>query len=321
MLLAKAMNTKAGTKQFLSVMAIAASVLISAPAESQSVRGGFLYTLSSFTGAIPYNWSRVTADKERKEIYALYQNTVSVFNESGMETYRFGDDLDLGQIVDMTVDEQGDIFLLVYKESSSAIIHCNYRGEPQSRIELRNLPNDFSNFLPNRMVYHGGNFYLASLIGLKIVVADREGNFKRVYDLIPLLDLEEKDRGNTEMIGFSVDKEGNLLITVPVLFRAYVLSPDGMINYFGKPGSAPGRFNIVAGIAKDSKGNYLIVDKLKGAVMVFDKSFSFVTQFASRGYKPGNLIFPDDIAIDNGDRLYVTQAGKRGVSVFQLTYN
>ena len=325
MLLAKAMNTKAGTKQFLSVMAIAASVLISAPAESQSVRGGFLYTLSSFTGAIPYNWSRVTADKERKEIYALYQNTVSVFNESGMEIYHFGDDLDLGQIVDMAVDEQGDILLLVYKESQSDVVRCNYRGEIKSRIELKNVPSGlsplYSSFSPNRMVYQDGNIYLASLSELKILVADREGNFKGGFDIFPLLDLEEKERGNLEIVGFSVDREGNILMTIPVLFSAYVLSPDGKINPFGKPGSAPGKFNVVAGIARDSKGNYLVVDRLKAAVMVFDKTFNFVTQFGSRGYKPGDLIFPDEIALDVGQRVYVTQMGKRGVSVFKLTYN
>jgi hypothetical protein len=77
---------------------------------------------------------------------------------------------------------------------------------------------------------------------------------------------------------------------------------------------------VVAGIVKDSRGDYLVVDKLKCAVMVFDKDFNFLTQFGYRGSRPGNLIAPDDIAIDNNDRIYVTQAARRGVSVFKLTY-
>lgn len=308
-------------KQSLSLAAIVLAVLISAPAESASVKGGFMYTLSNFTGPIPYNHSRVTADKDRNEIYVLYQSTLRLFNESGMEIYHFGDDLDLGQIVDAAVDEQGDILLLAYKDSSSGIVRCNYRGEPKSRIELRNLPITFSDFSPNRMVYRDGIFYLVSSMGMKIVIADREGNYKKGFDLFTLLELEEKDRGNTEIGGLSLDREGNILLTIPVLFSAYILSPDGRIRSFGKPGSAPGKFNLVTGIARDSKGNYLVVDALKSAVMVFDKSFNFVTQFGSYGYKPGNLVFPEDIAIDNRDRAYVTQAGRRGVSVFQLTYN
>jgi len=87
------------------------------------------------------------------------------------------------------------------------------------------------------------------------------------------------------------------------------------LNWFGKPGSVSGRFNIVAGIVRDSEGNYLVVDKLKCAVMIFDQNFKFISQFSQRGYKPGYLIAPDDIAIDNGDRIYVTQAAKKGVSV------
>jgi DNA-binding beta-propeller fold protein YncE len=290
-----------------------------------AIKGSFVYNLSDFTGTIPYSWPRVVADKERNEIYVLYQNTVRVFNEFGMEIYRFGDDLDLGQMVDVAVDKNGDIFLLAYKQSGGEakgeIIRCNFRGEPKSRMELKNMPSEFSNFFPNRMVYQDGNFYLASLMGLNIVVADHQGNFKKGYDLFSLLELEEKDRGNVEMIGFSVDREGNILFTVPTLFRACILSPDGKLNWFGRPGSASGRFNIIAGIVRDSKGNYLVVDKLKCAVMIFDENFKFITQFSERGYKPGYLIAPDDIAIDNGDRIYVTQVARKGVSVFRLVYN
>lgn len=290
-----------------------------------AAKGSFLYNLSDFTGTIPYAWPRVVVDKERNEIYVLYQNTVRVFNEFGMEIYRFGDDLDLGHIVDVAVDNSGDILLLTYKQSEGQpigeIIHCNYRGEPKSKIELRNIPSQFSKFSPSRMVYQDGSIYLASFMELNIVVADHQGNFKKGYDLFSLLELEEKDRGNVEIWGFSVDREGNILFTVPSLFKACILSPDGKLDWFGKPGSASGKFNIVAGIVRDSKGNYLVVDKLKCAVMVFDQNFKFISQFSERGYKPGYLIAPDDIAIDNGDRIFVTQTARRGVSVFRLVYN
>jgi DNA-binding beta-propeller fold protein YncE len=290
-----------------------------------AVTGNFVYKLSGFTGTIPYSWSRVVADKERNEIYVLYQNTIRVFNESGMEIYRFGDDLALGHIVDVAVDKNGDILLLTYKQSEGVaageIIQCNYRGEPKSKIELKNIPSQFSKFLPNRMVYWEGNIYMASFMELDMVVIDDQGNFRKGYDLFSLLELEEKDRGNVQISGFNVDREGNILFTVPVLFKACILSPDGKLDWFGKPGSTSGRFNIVAGIVRDSKGNYLVVDKLKCAVMVFDQNFKFITQLSERGYKPGYLIVPDDIAIDNGDRIYVTQAARKGVSVFKLIYN
>jgi DNA-binding beta-propeller fold protein YncE len=300
-------------------LAILLLVLFFIPAKSQAVKGTFLYTLSDFTGPIPYNWARVSVDKERNEVYVLYQNSVRVFNNAGMEVFHFGDDLDLGHMVDVSFDSTGDIFLLAYKESESAIIRCNYRGEPQSKIELKGLSPQFLGFSPTRMIYQDGHFYLENHGDMRVVVTDQGGNFKRGYDLIPLLELEEKNRGNVEIAGFNVDKEGNILITIPVLFKACILSPDGKLNWFGRPGSVSGKFNVVAGITRDSRGNYLIVDKLKCAVMVFDKTFNFLTQFGYRGLNPGNLIAPDEIAIDGSDRIYVTQTRKRGVSVFKLT--
>ena len=316
-----AMKSTLRSQILLATLAIALSGPVAALAASQPVRGGFMYTLANFTGPIRDNFSRVFADRERNEVYLLYQNNLRVFGDSGVEIYQFGDDLDLGHILDVAADEQGDIFLLTYRESRSGIIRCNYRGEAKSRIELKNLPGEFADFIPNRMVYREGSFYLASPLTMKIVIADREGNFKKGYDLLPIFELEEKDRGNVEISGFSVDAGGNIVMTVPVLFRAYILSPDGAVTWFGKPGGAPGRFNIAAGIVRDSKQNYLVVDSLKGSVLVFDKNFNFLTQFGVRGYKPGDLIFPNDIAFGNDDRIYVTQMGRRGVSVYKLNYN
>jgi hypothetical protein len=292
---------------------------ISIPANA-NFKSAFLYDLSDFTGKILYSSSRIRVDSPSGEIYVLYENTLKVFNRVGMEIFHFGEDLDVGQIVDLAVDRNGDVLLLTVKDSKQVLVQCNYRGEPISVIELKNLPPEFSGFVANRLVSHEGSLYLASLLGMKVVVADPEGNFKKGYDLIPLLELKESDRLNMEVLGFNVDRNGNILFTIPVLFKAFILSNDGRISWFGKEGGAPGRFNIVSGIARDNKGNFLVVDRLKCAVLVFDKDFNFVTQFGSRGLRPGNLIAPDDIAIDNDDKVYVTQGNKRGVSVFKITY-
>jgi hypothetical protein len=53
--------------------------------------------------------------------------------------------------------------------------------------------------------------------------------------------------------------------------------------------------------------------------MVFDKEFRFIREFGYRGDKPGNLIRPNDLAMGNSGKLYVTQVRNRGVSVFSLT--
>jgi hypothetical protein len=306
----------AAARWFIAILLVA--FLVPSPAEA--MKAAYLYTLSSFTGPIPYNHSRLTIDRVRNETYVLYQNTVHVFNDSGMEIYRFGDDLDLGYIVDVAVDDAGDVLLLAYKDSRGEIVRCNYRGEPTSRMQLTGLPSDFDDFLPNRLVHQGGRFYLASSMGLKVVVVDPDGAFRKGLDLFALFEIEEKHRGSIEIGGFSVDTDGTILTTIPILFTAYAVSPDGHVRSWGRPGGAPGRFNIVGGIARDNRGNYLVVDRLKAAVIVFDKHMNFVAQFGSRGPRREHLLFPEEIVVDGSDRAYITQLGNRGVSVWKLTY-
>ena len=312
--------------QILILIAIVFVVANSSSAQGR-VKGTFLYNLSDFTGPISYNWPRVRVDHETNETYIVYQNFIRIFNQTGMEIYNFGDELDLGSIVDLALDQNGNILLLSHKWSESTqkidyeITRCNYRGEPISKIEMKNLPSEFSKFLPNCMVYQKGNLYLASLSSMVVVVTDTNGVFREVYDIRPLLELDEKEKADAMMVGFSVDREGDIFFTIPPIFKAFKLSPDRKIAFFGKPGSGPGRFNIVAGIVPDNTGNILVVDKLKCAIMIYDNNFNFLGQFGSRGWSPGSLIAPDDIAIDSQDRIYVTQAGKKGVSVFKITYN
>ena len=88
---------------------------------------------------------------------------------------------------------------------------------------------------------------------------------------------------------------------------------------FGSPGSAPGKFGVVAGITTDKFGNVFVSDRLRSVVMIFDSKFNFQTEFGYRGTQPDSLIVPDDIVVDDEKGLlYVAQAANRGVSVFKL---
>jgi len=285
-----------------------------------AIETSFLYTLSNFSGTLPYYWGRIAADKERNEIYVLYKNSISVFNPSGMEIYRFGEDVDLGRITDIDVDQAGDILLLTYRESGYEVIRCNFRGDPVGRIDIKNLPDEFSGFSPTRITCQDDNIYLVSMEEMKIIVITSDGQFETGYDIASLLELSDKERNGKEIGGFSVNDDGDILFTIPVLFRAYKLSPDRKIAGFGRAGGAPGNFGIVTGIVSDSRGNYIITDKLKNSVIIFDKNYNFLKEFGYYGYRPENLVLPADLTLDRQNRIYVTQGAGRGISVFQITY-
>ena len=293
------------------------------------VRASYLYRLSSFTGPIPYSWVELAVDKEKNELYVCdgSDRSVRIFNENGMEVYNFGEDSDLGNIniTHLAVDKDGNILLLSYKweakGTSYSIIRCNFRGEVISGFEPRNLPSDFSGFSPSRIIYKEGRLYLVDKNLMKVAVTDMSGAYLDGYDLAALLGFDEKKRANTGIVGFNVDKEGNIFFTIPVIFQAFKLSPDGKITAFGQRGSAPGKFNIVGGIASDDKGYLYLTDTLRCVVMVFDKDFKFLKEFGYRGFWPENLIAPMELTVDNKGRIYVSQSARRGVSVFQVKYD
>ena len=167
---------------------------------------------------------------------------------------------------------------------------------------------------------------------------DADGGFQEGYDLNAILrrylgddDRLKKQAENPDWAddrledisinGFHVDKRGNMFFTVPVLFSAYRLSADGRLAEFGRPGSAPGKFGVVAGIVTDDMGFIYVTDRLRSVVLVFDRNFVFQTEFGYRGGRPSNLIVPDDVAIDADGNVYVAQAANRGVSVFRMAYD
>jgi DNA-binding beta-propeller fold protein YncE len=284
----------------------------------------FLYQLSDFTGTIPMSGGKITIDNERVETYVVYGEVVRVFDRNGMETYSFSDiDTDFGNVMDIAVLPEGDLITLAYnyKKYNYEIMRRDYRGEPTAEITLKGLPSNLS-FKPSYMTYSGGSLYFADPESWQIVVTDVNGLYRRNYDVLPLLELEAKnlDRGTVLMTGFNVDRGGNMLFTASVLFRAFVLSPEGKLKEFGEAGSLPGKFNIVSGITSDKRGNFLVTDRLKGAVQVFDKDFNFQYIFGDWDGKPGTLRVPSTIAVDDKDKIFVANGASKGVSVYRLLY-
>ena len=220
------------------------------------------------------------------------------------------------------VDKDGDILVLSYNPSQPdkyALIRCNFRGDRLGNVELTNFPPEFvKQFFPDTLAYRDGHLYLVDKGDMKVAITNEQGGFEKGIDLLAkVFTFSEKKRGEMDLAGFSVDREGNILFTVPVLFQGFKLGTDGKLVAFGERGGAPGKFNIASGIVSDDQGHYFVTDKLKCAVLIFDQNFRFLTQVGYRGWNDEGLIAPSDMAIlDN--KLYITQMGRRGVSVFDI---
>lgn len=311
--------SKVSTILFITILCVGLSIN-DVRAEMNAL---FLYHLSDFSGPIPYNWANIYADSERNEIYVIDSNhsDITVYNDKGMEIYRFNDDSKFRKVYDLAVKKDGSILIVALTGDKVSTLVCDFRGEIIAELEFKGLPPEFSGFAPNRIAYRNGLVYGFNTFSGRVVVAEENGIFRSGYDLYSLAEVEEKKRADTEISGWTVDYEGNVLFTIPVLFRAFRLSPDGELAIFGRPGGSPGGFNIVAGIAADVRGFYYVTDRLKSAVIIFDRNLSFVKEFGYRGPRPENLIGPNDVEIDGEGRLYVSQLRNRGISVFKISYD
>jgi hypothetical protein len=304
-----------------SLAALAAAVVCvlfigvgTARAQAQAT---YLFSLANFGGPLSYNGVRFSIDHGSDETYVIYQNIIQVFNASGMETFRFGEDLDVGQILDVAVDANGDILLLSSQDSRTIVTRCNFRGVPIGRMEFSGFAAG-QELRANRMVLRNGLLYFALLSRSEVTVTDLTGRVRSVIDVISLLEPEDR-RDGVESVGFFVDGEGSMFLTMPTLFRVVKRAADGTVTSFGKAGPGTGRFGIIAGVASDSHGNIFVTDKLKSTVIAFDKDFNFLTEFGFGGRDEENVFIPDGIGVDRQDRIYISQWHRRGVSVFSFT--
>ncbi len=295
----------------------------SAYAEDQ-VAATYLYHLSNFFGTVPYMAAVVRVDNTNKEVYVSSGSAVRVYNHSGMEIYDFSSNARVMNRInnDFAVDEEGVIFYLQYDSTPGSTAYTltrrNYLMSPLSTIELTGLPQDLRRFAPTRIVYHQGLLYLGDLQGLLIVVTDRQGRYQRQFDLKEVLP-KSTDSEDNEIGDFSVDRDGSVLLILPVTGYAMRATLDGRVEQIAKRGSGRGKLGVPSSVVVDAKGNYFVADKLKSTIMVFDRDFKCVSEFGGRGPYRGGITVPTSLAIDDRNRLYVSQLANQGVSVFQIT--
>jgi len=327
-------------KSFLTYGILLASLLCLIIMACQASASRFSYkgNLANFDGNINSLWSRIVVDKEMNEviIYNPRKVDIRIFNSAGMETFRFGDNLSLYGVTDLDLGAEGEMYLVYPGKKEYKILRLDYKGEPLAYIDLKNFPEDFLPFRPNLIQYVEGMLYLADPEALNVVVTDLEGSFQKGYhfesevkklrDEMLKAEGGEKDPNainltplSDEMFGFCVDRDGSIFFTVPTMFTVFKYSPDGEMKTFGESGSAPGKFGVIASVTTDRKGNIYISDRLRSKVIIFDSNFNLLDEFGGRGVRPGSLIVPDDVAVDDVRGLiYVAQAALRGVSVFRM---
>jgi len=313
---------KAAVLCIVSLGAAAFSLLTAA--EPPNV--AFNFVLSDFSGPVRVGEARVAMDAAHGEAYVAEARDVHVFNEFGMEVYRFQTDLGLGPIRDLAVLPDGSLLVLLYDyaqpETPVALLcRLDFRGRRLAAHTLSGLPENMAEFHPNRLFLHGDRLLLLSTTRLVAAWASTDGTVLEMLDLGKILEIPDQDRADYEISGAGMDARGNLAFTIAVLFRAFIVAPEGkVIASWGKSGSAVGAFGNIGGIGVDAQDRVYVVDRIRKVVMIFDAdaTHTFLREFGGDPRELGTLVMPSDVVIDGKGRAYVTQVGSGGISVFQV---
>ena len=285
----------------------------------------FQFPLSDFSGTIPFSDVSLFTDRVNDEIYVGEGDRVRLFNPSGMETFSFLHDVRQGTVLGVTVNDAGEILILSYRPAGAdepgrnVVTRCDFRGISQGEIALHGAPPELAEGPYNWIRWSHGEIHLLSTSKLLYAVFDRSGGFVRGYDLAEVLQVPAEDRPTVELGGATLDRDGSLLATIPVFFKVVVVANDKSVKSFGKSGSGPGSFGVIAGVEVDDAGRIIVADRLRAVVSVFDANFKFVGEFGVRDRSFEGLVRPGQLAIGNEGRIYVTQLGRRGVAVFAAT--
>ena len=332
-------NFKSHMRFFVIALIVLLSFIV--PMVQAQTSANYLYRLSDFNGPVESLWARIAIDKEIGEVYTLNRvdSIIQIYNPTAMQTFGFGEEFRLASSSDIAVGSDGDIFVL-YRHPSGSVQHFDYRGKLIGEINVDGESNK-QLFKPDFLDYHAGKLYLADSGSMQVLVTGIDGVVEQHYDFRSLIaaqikqSAKNKDLNNAQRKkiredlntlagalfgGFSVDSQGNIYFTVASFFTAYRFIPQNDdLKPFGIPGSGPGKFGVVASICADRQGNIYVSDRLRSVVLMFDSALTFQTEFGYRGSQPHNLVVPDDLAIDEkNQRIYVSQAANRGISVFAL---
>jgi hypothetical protein len=298
------------------------AVIAAAGSARADVHAAYAFALADSAGAVRAAWPSLAWDARFAELYVVdhTDGLVGIFSDNGMQVFAFGDEASLGSAYGVAPLPSGDLLVLAFTAGRWSVVRCNFRGEPRRTLRFAGAPDAFMDgFNPTAIAARDEKIYLADKSALRVLIADESGAVIAARDLAAQIQPDARKRSGVDARGFAVDASGDLLFTVPSLFRAYVVTPDGELRGFGTRGSSPGKFNVIAGIAADESGHLYVSDTLRAVVMVFDKTGRFLGEFGSRGDGPDELIAPSDLAVGGG-RVFVTQS-VGGVKVFDVVVN
>ena len=157
--------------------------------------------------------------------------------------------------------------------------------------------------------------YIVDMTG-RIQVFDENGEYLRGWRT-PM-----NEQGKPS--GLSFDRDGNLLVADTHYFRMLVYTREGEQladrTIGGVCGPEHGNFHFVTDAVQDSKGCFYIGEYGQNdRIQKFTRDGTFVAQIGGHGQGPMEFVRPQNLAIDDQDRLWVADACNHRIQVIDVS--
>lgn len=157
------------------------------------------------------------------------------------------------------------------------------------------------------------NLYLVDMTA-RVQVFDREGNYLRGW--------KTPESTNGRPSGLTISpSDGALLVADTHYFRMLVYQPDGALLdervIGGTAGRGEGEFGFVTDAVEDSEGNFYIGEYGDfDRIQKFSPDGEFLLQWGGHGSELGQFRRPQNLAVDEQDRVWVVDACNHRMQVF-----
>jgi DNA-binding beta-propeller fold protein YncE len=169
---------------------------------------------------------------------------------------------------------------------------------------------------PRAMAIDGQDRIYVVDMTARIQVFDSDGNFLHAW--------QTPDHAVGKPSGLSVDRSGRILVADTHYYQLLVYSPQGELlrTLGGTAGQLPGEFGLVTDAVQDSQGNLYVAEYGEyDRIQKFTSDGRFVLQWGGHGSEPGQFRRPQNLAIDQQDHIWVTDACNHRVQVFDTGGN
>jgi len=166
------------TKYALLIFLIFSPLLALASQAQAEIKVSYQYNLANFSGPVKTFRAKLAVANRQREtfIFDPREKDIRIFNEYGMETYHVGEDKQFFDVRDLTLDDEGFIYILRGK-TGNRISKLNFKGDPVEHFSVTGISAGFSRFYPNTIIYRNNHFYLADTNAMTVVKADLQGRY------------------------------------------------------------------------------------------------------------------------------------------------